>query len=107
MRISDWSSDVCSSDLDFLHNEIQRAPARSDLKVRLLEVEKEAGDDNAFAKDAARFAGDQDVDACIARLGGVAAADEPSLNDLESDLSLDNFSGAADQHETADAGLDD
>lgn len=79
--------------IDFLRNEIERAPDRADLKVRLLEVEKEAGDDNAFAKDAARFAGDNgQVDACIARLGGAAASEEPSLDDLESDLSLNDFS---------------
>lgn len=96
--------------IDFLRNEIERAPHRADLKVRLLEVEKEAGDDNAFAKDAARFAGDKgDIDACIARLGGVAAGEEPSLDDLESDLSLNDFSAPVDhaeQHD-ADTGLDD
>lgn len=73
--------------IDFLRDEISRAPGRKDLKIRLLEVEKEAGDDTAFAKDSARFAGDGgEVDACIARLSG-GSAEEPSLDDLESDLS--------------------
>jgi pilus assembly protein FimV len=76
--------------IDFLRNEIKRAPERADLKVRLLEVEKEAGDESAFAKDAAQFGGDNgDIDACITRLGGAVsgARAEPTLDDLEMDLS--------------------
>ncbi len=85
--------------IDFLRHEIDNAPERADLKVKLLEIEKEANDDDAFEKDAAKFAGDSDeVDACIKRLGGVV--DEPSLDDLASDLSSESV-------ETTNDGLDD
>lgn len=104
--------------IEFLRKEINKAPARTDLKVRLLEVEKEAGDDAAFTEDAARFGGDQgDIDACITRLGGdvpsaaagaaLTDSDELSLDDLESDLSFDTDSSSASDSNDALSALDD
>ena len=82
--------------VDFLRNEINKSPERADLKVRLLELLKEMGDDAAFQQQATTYAGTSaDVDAAIARLGGAAAPaaaqddDELSLDDLEMGLSSD------------------
>ncbi len=38
--------------VDFLRNEINKSPERADLKVRLLELLKEMGDDAAFQQQA-------------------------------------------------------
>lgn len=93
----------------FLRNEINKAPERSDLKVRLLEVLVEMRDADAFQADADKFAGDAAVAARLPDmrqqlgLGGgddaglefddISAAgdqdDEPSLDDLELDLAAD------------------
>lgn len=81
--------------VDFLRNEINKSPERADLKVRLLELLKEMGDDAAFQQQATVYAGTgADVDAAIARLGGAVAPaaqddDELSLDDLEMGLSSD------------------
>lgn len=81
--------------VDFLRNEINKSPERADLKVRLLELLKEMGDDAAFQQQATAYAGTgADVDAAIARLGGAAAPaaqddEELSLDDLEMGLSSD------------------
>ena len=82
--------------VDFLRNEINKSPERADLKVRLLELLKEMGDDAAFQQQATTYAGTgADVDAAIARLGGATAPaaaqddDELSLDDLEMGLSSD------------------
>lgn len=87
--------------VDFLRNEINKSPERADLKVRLLELLKEMGDDAAFQQQATTYAGTgADVDAAIARLGGAAAPaaaqddDELSLDDLEMGLSSDLGNGA-------------
>lgn len=76
----------------FLKNEIQKAPQRDDLKVRLLEVQAEMGDRDGFEREAAAFAGaGASVAAAISSLrGGFAGgAEEPSLDDLEMDLASD------------------
>ena len=78
--------------VDFLRNEINKSPERSDLKVRLLELLKEMGDDAAFQQQATAYAGTgADMDAAIARLGSVAPVaqddEELSLDDLEMGLS--------------------
>ncbi len=81
--------------VDFLRNEINKSPERADLKVRLLELLKEMGDDAAFQQQATAYAGTgADVDAAIARLGGAVTPvaqddDELSLDDLEMGLSSD------------------
>ncbi|WP_290494819.1 FimV/HubP family polar landmark protein [Alcanivorax sp.] len=87
--------------VDFLRNEINKSPERADLKVRLLELLKEMGDDAAFQQQATTYAGTgADVDAAIARLGGAAAPaaaqddDELSLDDLEMGLSSDLGNGS-------------
>jgi pilus assembly protein FimV len=77
----------------FLQNEIDKAPRRSDLKVRLLEVLAEMNDADGFEREASRFADDDEVaarvDALRAGLSGASAAadEEVSLDDLEMDLS--------------------
>ncbi|WP_197477527.1 FimV/HubP family polar landmark protein [Alcanivorax sp. HI0044] len=81
--------------VDFLRNEINKSPERADLKVRLLELLKEMGDDAAFQQQATAYAGTgTEVDAAIARLGGAPAPsgeddEELSLDDLEMGLSSD------------------
>ena len=79
--------------LNLLRHEIGQAPERSDLKVRLLEVLVEMNDRDGFEQEAAKHAGDADVDARARALrasleGGVA--DGPSLDDLEMDLTADD-----------------
>ncbi len=93
---------------DFLRNEINQAPGRNDLKVRLLEVLNEMGDQAAFRQQAALYAGTAvELDRAIERLGGggQSGTDQSaplSLDDLELDLAGD-FSAPApsehDQHE--------
>ncbi|MCC1497655.1 FimV/HubP family polar landmark protein [Alcanivorax sp. 1008] len=76
----------------FLKNEIQKAPQRDDLKVRLLEVQAEMGDRDGFEREAAAFAGaGASVAAAISslRAGFAGGAEEPSLDDLEMDLASD------------------
>jgi pilus assembly protein FimV len=93
--------------VDFLRNEINQAPERGDLKIRLLELLHESNDERGFQQQATAFAGTSPaVDAAIKRLGGdpgehdygdnsyVAASaddadDELSLDDLELDLASD------------------
>ncbi|MFP1683920.1 FimV/HubP family polar landmark protein [Alloalcanivorax sp. C16-1] len=99
--------------VDFLRHEINQAPERADLKIRLLELLREMNDDSGFKQQAAMFAGTSvAVDAAIKRLGGdpdeafdgddqefAAIADDPeedgepeeelSLDDLELDLASD------------------
>ncbi|MDX5372809.1 MAG: hypothetical protein LPK18_10275 [Pseudomonadaceae bacterium] len=76
--------------VNFLRNEIHKAPQREDLKVRLLEVLAEMHDRDGFEREAANFAGaGAAVAAAIGSLRGrfTGAADaEPSLDDLEMDL---------------------
>lgn len=77
----------------FLQNEIDKAPQRGDLKVRLLEVLAEMNDAEGFEREAARYADDDAVaarvDALRAGLSGAASSqeEEVSLDDLEADLS--------------------
>ena len=84
----------------FLKNEINKAPERADLKVRLLEVLAEMRDVATFEREAQAFAGEPEVERRLpdlrAQLGvgaaGAMAADaasEPSLDDLEFDLASD------------------
>ena len=81
--------------VDFLRNEINKSPERADLKVRLLELLKEMGDDAAFQQQATAYAGTgAEVEAAIARLGAASAPsaqddEELSLDDLEMGLSSD------------------
>ncbi|MEC8879742.1 MAG: FimV/HubP family polar landmark protein [Pseudomonadota bacterium] len=93
--------------VDFLRNEINQAPERGDLKIRLLELLHESNDERGFHQQATAFAGTSPaVDAAIKRLGGdpgehdygdnayVASNadsgdDELSLDDLELDLASD------------------
>lgn len=93
--------------VDFLRNEINQAPERGDLKIRLLELLHESNDERGFQQQATAFAGTSPaVDAAIKRLGGdpgehdygdnayvTASADkaddELSLDDLELDLASD------------------
>ncbi|MFP1678988.1 FimV/HubP family polar landmark protein [Alloalcanivorax sp. C16-2] len=102
--------------VDYLRNEINQAPERGDLKIRLLELLREMNDDNGFHQQAAMFAGTSvAVDAAIKRLGGepgdadeyAAIADDPeedgpqeeeelSLDDLELDLASDLSDGGFD-----------
>ena len=72
----------------FLRNEIQKAPERDDLKVRMLEVLAEMNDKDGFEREAAAYAGaGASVAAAITALRGqFAGAAEPSLDDLEMDL---------------------
>lgn len=76
--------------VNFLRNEIHKAPQREDLKVRLLEVLAEMHDRDGFDREAANFAGaGGTVAAAISSLRGrfSGGADaEPSLDDLEMDL---------------------
>lgn len=91
--------------IDFLRDQTSKQPDRSDLKIRLLEVEKEAGDDSAFNTDAARFAGDSaEVDACIDRLGGVV---ETTLDELEKDLAAELPAELPEANNIAEDGLDE
>ncbi|MFN3713419.1 MAG: FimV/HubP family polar landmark protein [Alcanivoracaceae bacterium] len=78
--------------VNFLRNEIHKAPQRDDLKVRLLEVLAEMHDRDGFEREAASYAGaGAAVAAAISslrgRLGG--GEQEPSLDDLEMDLASD------------------
>ena len=102
--------------VDYLRNEINQAPERGDLKIRLLELLREMDDDSGFHRQAAVFAGSSTaVDAAIKRLGGdpgdadeyAAIADDPeedgpqeeeelSLDDLELDLASDLSDGGFD-----------
>jgi pilus assembly protein FimV len=81
--------------VNFLRNEIHKAPQREDLKVRLLEVLAEMHDRDAFEREAANFAGAGGaVAAAIGSLrgrfsGGAGGDAEPSLDDLEMDLASD------------------
>ena len=93
--------------VDFLRNEINQAPERGDLKIRLLELLHESNDERGFQQQATAFAGTSPaVDAAIKRLGGdpgehdygdnayVASSadsgeDELSLDELELDLASD------------------
>lgn len=80
--------------VNFLRNEIHKAPQREDLKVRLLEVLAEMHDRDGFEREAATFAGAGGaVAAAISslrgRLSGGAGDAEPSLDDLEMDLASD------------------
>ncbi|HCR80012.1 MAG TPA: hypothetical protein DIW42_10560, partial [Alcanivorax sp.] len=57
--------------VDFLRNEINQAPERGDLKIRLLELLHESNDERGFHQQATAFAGTSPaVDAAIKRLGG-------------------------------------
>lgn len=77
----------------FLKNEIKKAPERSDLKVRLLEVLVEMRDTATFERESAAFAGNAEVAARLpdmrAQLGLGEEEGEPSLDDLELDLAAD------------------
>ena len=93
--------------VDYLRNEINQAPERGDLKIRLLELLHESNDERGFHQQATAFAGTSPaVDAAIKRLGGDPgehdygdnaytassadkADDELSLDDLELDLASD------------------
>ena len=75
--------------VNFLKNEIHKAPQRDDLKVRLLEVLAEMRDRDGFEREASAFAGaGASVAAAISSLrsGFAGSAEEPSLDDLEMDL---------------------
>lgn len=103
--------------VDFLRNEINQAPERGDLKIRLLELLHESNDERGFQQQATAFAGTSPaVDAAIKRLGGdpgehdygdnayVASTgangdEELSLDDLELDLASD----LSDQPDETDA----
>ncbi|MDX1803289.1 MAG: FimV/HubP family polar landmark protein [Alcanivorax sp.] len=80
---------------DFLRNEINKSPQRDDLKVRLLELLHEMGDESAFEQQVSQYAGTSSaIDAAISRLGGTVpvkekSSDELSLDDLEMDLASD------------------
>jgi pilus assembly protein FimV len=79
--------------VNFLRNEIRKAPKREDLKVRLLEVLAEMHDRDGFEREASNFArAGSAVAAAIsslrARFPGAAEL-EPSLDDLEMDLASD------------------
>lgn len=85
-----------SQAVDYLRNEINQAPDRGDLKIRLLELLKEMNDEPGFRQQAAMYAGTGEaVDAAIKRLGGdpggAAPGGDPdlSLDDLEMDLASD------------------
>ncbi|MCE7521766.1 FimV/HubP family polar landmark protein [Alloalcanivorax xenomutans] len=90
---------------DFLRNEINQAPGRNDLKVRLLEVLNEMGDQAAFRQQAALYAGTaEELDRAIERLGGggQAGTDESaplSLDDLELDLAGDPGGPVPSEHD--------
>ncbi len=103
--------------VDFLRNEINLAPERGDLKIRLLELLHESNDQRGFDQQAAAFAGTSPaVDAAIKRLGGdpgvhdygdnaYAASPESGGNDDElslDDLELDLASDLSDQPDTTD-----
>lgn len=79
--------------VEYLRNEIKKAPERGDLKIRLLEVLAEMRDTDGFEQEAAQLAGtDEDIDARIEALRqdlGSAGGEEPSLDDLEMDLNAD------------------
>ncbi|AFT70906.1 hypothetical protein B5T_02636 [Alloalcanivorax dieselolei B5] len=98
---------------DFLRNEINQAPGRNDLKVRLLEVLNEMGDQAAFRQQAALYAGTAvELDRAIERLGGggQAGTDESaplSLDDLELDLAGDFSAPAPSEHDQHGAGEED
>ncbi|EKF74859.1 hypothetical protein A11A3_06490 [Alcanivorax hongdengensis A-11-3] len=98
--------------VDFLRNEINKTPQRTDLKVRLLELLREMGDEDGFQQQAAIYAGtDSEIDAAISRLGGAPASaapaqdDDLSLDDLEMDLSsgLDGEAPTVQAEPAADA----
>ena len=74
--------------VSFLRNEIQKAPERDDLKVRMLEVLADMNDKDGFQREAANYAGaGAAVAAAIAALGSkFGGGAEPSLDDLEMDL---------------------
>lgn len=91
----------------FLKNEIQQAPQREDLKVRLLEVLAEMRDRDGFEQQASAFAdAGATVSAAISSLrsGFAGGAEEPSLDDLESDLtsSFDTPAQPTSKDETLD-----
>ena len=107
--------------VDFLRNEINQAPERGDLKIRLLELLHESNDERGFHQQATAFAGTSPaVDAAIKRLGGdpgehdygdnayVASSgdsgdDELSLDELSlDDLELDLASDLSDQPDDSD-----
>tara|TARA_R110001606_G_scaffold8020_3_gene35255 strand:+ start:41410 stop:44325 length:2916 start_codon:yes stop_codon:yes gene_type:complete len=94
--------------VDYLRNEINQDPQRGDLKIRLLELLKETGDEPGFRQQAALYAGTgAAVDAAIKRLGGDpgerAGDGDPSLDDLELDLASDLSDEAGDDQPTAAA----
>jgi pilus assembly protein FimV len=88
--------------VDYLRGEIEKAPERTDLKIRQLDILAELQDNDSFEKEAANLAGtdpevDSHIDTLRSRLGSAGdTADEPSLDDLEMDLSsgLDEGSSA-------------
>ncbi len=97
--------------VNFLRNEIHKAPQREDLKVRLLEVLAEMHDRDGFEREAAKFAGAGGAVAAAisslrARLPGGAAEAEPSLDDLEMDLASDFDAPLAKAGTPADDELD-
>lgn len=107
--------------VDYLRDEINKAPERSDLKIRLLEVLAEMRDTDGFEQEASKLAGsDDDIDARIDALrkdpgGSEGGGAEPSLDDLEMDLTADlddgepAGGGASDQEDETlvlDAGTD-
>lgn len=86
--------------VDYLRNEINLAPQRADLKIRLLELLREMDDDSGFQQQVAMLAGTgAAVDAAIKRLGGdpgdqdyTAIADDPAeYDEAEEELSLDDL----------------
>lgn len=95
--------------VDYLRNEINQEPSRADLKIRLLELLQEMGDDKGFHQQVAMFAGTSPVvDTAIKRLGGDPASgtagddEELSLDDLEMDLASDlSDSDASGEHQQA------
>ncbi len=111
----------------FLRNEINKAPERSDLKIRLLEVLVEMRDATAFQAEADKFGADKRVAARLPDMrqqlglgaaesddddfGGLTDNDEPSLDDLELDLAADletrQAPAIADAPLEFDMGLDD
>ena len=94
--------------VNFLKNEIHKAPQRDDLKVRLLEVLAEMRDRDGFEREAGAFAGaGASVAAAISSLrsGFPGSAEEPSLDDLEMDLAS-GFDAPATKQAAADDTLE-
>lgn len=98
--------------MDYLRHEINQAPERGDLKIRLLELLQETENGPGFHRQAALFAGASvAVDAAIKRLGGdpnaraTSVDDDLSLDDLELDLASDLSNDAPDDRSESDTAL--